>query len=370
MESHGLYFNATLWRHHLESIRQQLKTAALKAQQLLGQSRHLNLFGEYELNLDSGLEVKKALEQVLGRHLPDTNHATLAEIQHPAPKALLEYRELAKLVQTYGDSFLEYVDPKTNRIHAHFEPEGTSTGRVSCHSPNLQNLPSLPEFQACLIPPAGRTLVTGDYAACELRVLAHFSQDPTFLKAFEEDRDLHAEVARELFGSAEHRSKAKAINFGLIYGMGAKSLARSLDVPVHQAEHILHRYFEKHPRINGYLKWCVQFAYERGYAETRLGRRLQLDKTQDISRIAKNMPIQGTAAEIAKLAMIKVHERLEHDFKDAFLVNMIHDELVIECAEQDVDAVMQMLKTEMESAEKELIPRVKPKAEVGRGDKI
>ncbi|MBL4819162.1 MAG: hypothetical protein JKY15_08080 [Deltaproteobacteria bacterium] len=362
MEFKGLYFNASRWRKHLSSLNIKLETLRKEAKNLLGSSKHLNLFGESELNLDSGVEVKKALEKLLGRSLPNTNHSTLQSIQHPATQALLGYRELAKLINTYGENFLEHVNPSTSRIHAIFEPLGTSTGRVACHSPNLQNLPSDAEFQACLNPPAGRVLVSADYSGCELRVLADFCQDPIFLKAFESDVDLHAQVAQELFGSKEHRAKAKVINFGLIYGMGSRSLAHSLDVSQHEAERVLAHYFQKHPRINSFLKHCVESVYKQGYAQTRLGRRLYLDTNKDISRIAKNMPIQGTAAEIAKLAMIRIHSALKKH-PDAFLVNMIHDEFVVECPEQDAGAIAAILKEQMEIAQKTITPRVRPKAE-------
>jgi DNA polymerase-1 len=348
--AHGLYFDAARWSLELKQIKADMLAAQQKARALLSGPEHLDLFGESSLNLDSPIEVNKALAK-----LKDSREAL---------SALKAYRESAKLIQTYGESFLDHVNPKTSRIHATFDPEGTSTGRVSCHGPNIQNLPSDPRFRACLIAPPGKVLVQADYAACELRILADFSGDPLFLKAFEEDLDLHAQVAKELFGDVKFRDRAKAINFGLVYGMGAKSLAQSLGVSVLEAERLLTQYFQKYSKIKSYLDFCVQSAYSKGYAETRLGRRLYLDKTQDISRIAKNMPIQGTAAEMIKLAMVRIHQRLLA-FKEAFMVNMIHDELVVECLEQDAKAVGQLLKEEMEQAQHELCPRVRPKVEVG-----
>lgn len=349
IKAHGLYFDAARWSAELKQIKTDMLAAQQKARALLSGPEHLDLFGESNLNLDSALEVNKALAK-----LKDPSEALVA---------LKAYRESAKLIQTYGESFLEHVDPKTSRIHATFDPEGTSTGRVSCHSPNIQNLPSDSRFQACLVAPPGKMLVHADYAACELRILADFSGDPVFLNAFEDDLDLHGQVAQSLFGDIKYRDKAKAINFGLVYGMGAKSLAQSLGLSVYEAEKLLNQYFQKHSKIKSYLDTCVQSAYSKGYAETRLGRRLYLDKTQDISRIAKNMPIQGTAAEMIKLAMVRIHKRLA-TFKEAFMVNMIHDELVVECLGQDAQAVGQILKDEMEQAERELCPRVRPKVEI------
>lgn len=349
MSHKGLYIDRDRWQKTLQAIKLELQEAKQHALRLLSRPEHLDLFGESTLNLDSPQEVQKALDRV---QEPKT---ALAALKH--------YRETAKLVQSYGDTFLESIVPQTWRIHSTFEPQGTSTGRVSSHSPNIQNLPSDPCFQACLIAPPGKKLVLGDYAACELRILADFSGEPIFIKAFEEDLDLHAQVALELFGDIQYRPQAKAINFGIIYGMGAQSLASSLSISVLEAEKLLHRYFQKHTRIQAFLKYCVESAYKNGFAQTRLGRKLILDTRQDISRIAKNMPIQGTAAEIAKLAMVQVHKHLQ-EFQEAFLVNMIHDELVVECLEADASKIAEVVKYEMELAEKTLIPRVKPKAEV------
>ncbi|MEI6805013.1 MAG: DNA polymerase A family protein [Myxococcaceae bacterium] len=350
MQTRGLYVNRDAWVLAITECKRQMLDSQVLARRLLSGLEHLDLFGESSLNLNSPQEVNKALLK--------------AKEPEKAQEALGKYREAAKLVQTYGDNFIETIHPETWRIHAQFEPSGTSTGRVSCHSPNLQNLPSDKRFQACLVAPPGKKIVQADYSACELRILADFSGEPVFLKAFEQDLDLHAQVAKELFGDVKFRPQAKAINFGIIYGMGAKSLALSLSVSVYEAERLLNHYFQKHVAIKRYLNSCVESAYALGYAQTRLGRRLYLDTKQDISRIAKNMPIQGTAAEICKLAMIRIHKRLSHEFQEAFLVNMIHDELVVECLEQDVKAIGQVLCQEMELAQRKITPKVKPKAEL------
>lgn len=351
MQAHGLYVHREHWLKAIAECKTQMLEYQGLARKLLSGPEHLDLFGESSLNLNSPVEVSKAL----------------AKLQEPqeAQMALDCYREAAKLVQTYGDNFVAHIDPNTWRIHAQFDSNGTSTGRVSCHSPNLQNLPSDSRFQACLTAPQGRVTIQADYSACELRILADFSGEPVFLQAFETDQDLHAQVALTLFGDIKFRDKAKAINFGIVYGMGTKSLANSIGVSLEKAEQLLNQYFQKHARIKAYLDWSVQQAYHNGYAKTRLGRRLYLDPKQDISRIAKNMPIQGTAAEIAKLAMVRIHERLSQDFQDAYLVNMIHDELVAECNLEDRDTVASILKLEMERAQSEITPRVKPKAEIG-----
>ena len=379
MEHHGLYLNTKRWRALIQKAQAQMDEAKTDAFSYFSTLPDADLFKSSSINLDSSQHVKRALEQLTNTTLRDTNQFSLAQIDHPAARAVLRYREAAKLVQTYGESFLAFVHPETSRIYATFEPMGASTGRTACHSHNLQNLPSDEAFHACFEAPPNKVLITADYAACELRILAALSKDPVFLDAFEKDVDVHAQVASQMFGvpvnkneNTHLRQRAKAINFGLMYGMGSKALAKTLDISEHEAEELYTQYFNTYPSIKRYLDHCVTQALETGYARTVLGRRLVFDPMtlkgtrakSEISRIAKNMPIQGTGAEICKLAMLRLHERLSANFEEAFLVNMIHDEIVVECLEKDADAVAQAVKEEMENAETSLIPAVTPKADV------
>ena len=278
-------------------------------------------------------------------------------------------------MSTYGTSFLSHIHPKTQRIHANFEPLGTSTGRVSCHGPNLQNLPTDARFHAAITAPPDKLLVTADYATCELRVLAALSGDKTFIEAFAQDADLHSRVASEMFKmpvskteNAHLRQRAKAINFGLIYGMGYRALGKQVGVSEDEARILLKQYFDAYPGIADFLEASVAKAKNRGYAETVLHRRLYLEPhDSQLSRVAKNMPIQGTSAEIAKLAMIRLNERLWKEYPSSFLVNMIHDELVVECPKEDGEAVAAIVVEEMERAQQTLLPNVKPKADVHCG---
>ncbi len=370
METRGLYIDRDQLKQFIAHSQQQMDEAKKHALEYLGSQGTRDLFGESHLNLDSGLEVKEALEAILGVILPNTAHETLTALNHPAASAVVRYREFSKLVKTYGYPFLEQIDDK-NRVHASFEPLGAGTGRMACHSPNLQNLPAAPLFRQAICAPAGKLLVTADYSACELRILAGLSGDEQFLAAFERDADLHCEVATAMFGvnvtkdeNAHLRQQAKAINFGLMYGMGANALASQLGITFEQAEKLFTAYFRAYPTIRDYLDGLVDSALQKGYAETVLGRRLYLNSDKDISRIAKNMPIQGSAADMIKLAMLRLHDRLTTEFTDAALVNMIHDELVVECLEADATLVAQIVKEEMEAAQQQLIPNVKPLAQV------
>jgi DNA polymerase-1 len=383
LEHRGLPIDADGWKRLVDEEKVKLLVARDEVLALAGPHVPRDLFGHAEINLDADAEVKALLERVLGASkLPDVQRGTLAAIDHPIARALLLYREANKIVSTYGDAFLSRIDPRTGRIHATFFPLGASTGRVSSRDPNLQNLPSDERFHKCLRAPRGRMLVTADYATCELRIVAEMARDPVFLRAFEAGEDLHSTVASTMFGkkvskteNAELRQRAKAINFGLVYGMGAPSLAMSLNVPVDEGERLLQQYFKTFPRIRDYLEGSVDTALRKGFAETLLGRRLVFDKETlsapnargELGRIAKNMPIQGTSADMTKLAMVRIHERLVEETPTAGLVNTVHDELVVECDEADAPAVAEAVRVEMEDAHKTLLRAVPPLVEVHVG---
>jgi DNA polymerase-1 len=383
LEDRGLPLDAAGWRALVDEEKGNVKVARDELLTLAGSHVARDLFGVAEINLEADGEVKKLLERVLERKLEDTGRMTLSAIDHPLVRALLVFREANKIVTTYGDAFLARVDARTGRIHATFVPLGASTGRVASRDPNLQNLPGDARFHRCLRAPEGRALVTADYATCELRIVAELAGDPVFRRAFDAGEDLHATVASTMFGkpvskteNPDLRARAKGINFGLVYGMGASALAASLGVSVGEGERLLAQYFKTFPKIRDYLESSVETALAKGYAETILGRRLAFDKEAlaspnargELGRIAKNMPIQGTSADMTKLAMVRVHERLVDDFgATAGLVNTIHDELVVECAHGDGDAVAAAVREEMADAHRTLLKVVPPLVEVNVG---
>jgi DNA polymerase-1 len=393
MEFHGLRIEQNRWQTLIDEaqlLAKQTRQVVCEHFEIQRPSE-VSLFsdeqgstGERALSqlLDSSQYMKPLIERVTGKKIKDTRRETLAAIDHPAVHALLLYREQAKLVSTYGKRFLEHINPNTGRIHASFDPLGTASGRSSCANPNLQNLPSDSRFHACVVAPNGRALVTADYSACELRVLAGLSEDPALLAAFEKDNDVHSEVAATMFGvpvskteNAHLRKRAKAINFGLMYGMSPRGLAHTLECSEVEAEKLFTSYFKAYPKVARYLEGLVDSAVSKGYAETTLGRRLFFendvlaakDARWQIARVAKNMPIQGSAAEIMKLAMVRLQERLSGEFTGAFFVNMIHDELVLECDDDQANALAKIVKLEMEDAMVQLLPRVRAKAEVNAG---
>lgn len=379
LESRGMPIDEEGWRELVADAKARATVAKKELFEALGDAVPRDLFGEPDLSLESDVDVKGVFERLLGTKLETFNKHLLATVDHPAAAALLRYREAQKIVSTYGDAFLEHVD--NGRIYARFIPLGASTGRVASREPNLQNLPSDARFHHCLRAKEGFSLVTADYATCELRILADLSGDAAFLDAFEKGHDLHAAVASRLFNQKvtkeEHpelRARAKAINFGLVYGMGAAALGSSLSLSTADAEALLARYFDAFPDVARYLEQSVEVALKKGYAETVVGRKLYFDPVVvrspnargELGRIAKNMPIQGTSADMTKLAMIRVHERLQ-DFAGAGLVNTIHDELVVECRHDDGAKVAEAVREEMEQAHRSLLRRAPPSVDVHVG---
>jgi DNA polymerase I len=293
---------------------------------------------------------------------PSTAEDVLEELsaEHELPRRVLEYRGLAKLKSTYTDKLPELTDTH-NRVHTSYHQAVAATGRLSSSDPNLQNIPiRTPEgrrIRQAFIAPAGYRLVAADYSQIELRIMAHLSGDEGLQAAFRDDRDIHQATAAEVFGTPldevtpDQRRSAKAINFGLIYGMSAFGLARQLGIERAAAQEYVQLYFERYPGVKRYMDETRQQAREDGFVTTVLGRRLYLpeirsrnnQRRQYAERSAINAPMQGTAADIIKLAMIRVAGWLAEGRVDARLIMQVHDELVFEVADDDVAALIEAL---------------------------
>ncbi len=390
LEHRGLPIDHGLWTSLIATEKQRLGAARDAVFALAGDHVPRDLFGVPDINLDADADVRALLKRATGTSLDSTAKGHLAALGHPLADAILAYREPWKLVSTYGDTFLSHVEDiaadddgrQMGRIRSSFVPLGASTGRVACREPNLQNLPKEARFHEALRAPAGRRLITADYATCELRIVAELAEDPVFLAAFERGEDLHSTVATTMFGvpvskteNAPLRQRAKAINFGLVYGMGAAALGASLGVDRGAGEDLLARYFKTFPRIRDYLDGAVDTALRVGFSETILGRRLRYapatlaadNARGELGRIMKNMPIQGTSADMTKLAMVRIHERLVDEFPKAGLVNTIHDELVVEADVDDAEGVATIVHDEMADAHRTLLKKVPPLVEVHVG---
>jgi len=280
--------------------------------------------------------------------------------QHELPARVLEYRTLAKLKSTYIDSLPDLVNPETGRIHTSYNQAVAATGRLSSSDPNLQNIPiRTPEgrlIRKAFVPGEGHVFVGADYSQVELRVMAHLSGDDRLLQAFREGRDIHQSTAAEIFGSSddESRRRAKAINFGIIYGMSAFGLSQRLGIDAHTAQEYIHRYFARYPGVRSYLDGTLEAARKIGYVKTMFGRRRYVpeigSKNRVISgaaeRIAVNAPIQGSAADLMKMAMIRVSRRLES--RKTLLILQVHDELVLEAPLEEAKEAEAIVREEME----------------------
>jgi DNA polymerase-1 len=307
---------------------------------------------------------------------PSTAEDVLQELagDYPLPRLILEHRSLAKLKSTYTDKLPGQVDRTTGRVHTSYHQAVAATGRLSSSDPNLQNIPIRTaegrRIRQAFIAPAGHSLIAADYSQIELRIMAHLSGDPSLLKAFAEDRDIHQATAAEVFGvsldqvSKDQRRSAKAINFGLIYGMSAFGLARQLNIGRGEAQDYVNMYFERYPGVKTYMDNTRQLAKDQGYVETAFGRRLYLPEInsrngqlrQYAERSAINAPMQGTAADIIKLAMIQVDRWLGESSLDARLIMQVHDELIVEVADPIAAQVQKELTKRMSGAASLKVP--------------
>ncbi len=301
---------------------------------------------------------------------PSTDQDVLEKLaeQHELPRLVLEHRTLSKLKGTYVDALPQLIDPRDGRIHTTFNPGGAATGRLSSSDPNLQNIPIRTDLsrriRAAFVAPPGRKLLSADYSQIELRILAHYSDDPALLDAFRRREDVHTRTAAETYGvepsavTPDMRRVAKMLNFGIAYGLSAFGLSQRLDLPGAEAQAIITRYFARYAGVKRYVEWAVEEARRTGESRTLFGR---VRAMPDIAarnpalrnaaeRTAINMPIQGTAADIVKLAMIRVHAALARERRDALLLLQVHDELVLEVADADLAPVEALVRREMEGA--------------------
>jgi DNA polymerase-1 len=332
-----------------------------------------------EFNLSSTKQLQAILYDKLGlpilkktpKGAPSTAEEVLQELAHdyPLPKLIIEHRGLAKLKSTYTEKLPKLVNPETGRVHTSYHQAVTATGRLSSSDPNLQNIPIRNEagrrIRQAFIADAGHVILAADYSQIELRIMAHLSQDAGLLKAFAEGKDVHSATASEVFGvpleevTSDMRRKAKAVNFGLIYGMSAFGLARQLDIPRNEAQHYMDKYFERFPGVLEYMERTREEAAEKGYVETLFGRRLHLPdikarngaRRKAAERAAINAPMQGTAADIIKKAMLKVADWLAtQTTNDIKLLMQVHDELVFEIAKDKVESFSERICTLMSEA--------------------
>jgi len=302
--------------------------------------------------------------------------------QHPLPTKIIEYREIAKLKSTYVDALPKLIHPETGRLHTSFSQTGTATGRLSSSDPNLQNIPIRTELgreiRAAFVAEKGTILLSADYSQIELRIMAHFSKDPVLVAAFRNGEDIHARTAQEVFGvgpmaqNAEHRRAAKAINFGIIYGLSPFGLAQQLGIEQKEAAKFINAYFTRYRGVKEYLDNILAETRKTGVAKTLFGRirpipeinSTQMQVRNFAERTALNSPLQGTAADLIKLAMIRIDERLAQEKFEAKMILQVHDELLFEAPNKERAKLEKLVKEEMEGVHKLAVPIV---VEIGSG---
>lgn len=376
MEYRGIKVDIPFLRSLTTTMTHQINRLAQEIHAMAGEEFNINspkqlakiLFEKLKLPVGKKTKTKSGYS---------TNVEVLEELAsvHPLPEKILEYRTLSKLQSTYIDALIQQARPDTHTIHTSFQQTVASTGRIISSEPNLQNLPIHSKWgdkiRECFIPRNDSHLfLSADYSQIELRILAHLSGDTALKNAFCDKKDIHTETATQMFKVAptdvtpQMRRAAKAINFGIIYGMSAFGLSKSLKINHTEAQEYIDTYFQRYPNVKEYLDELRKFAGQNGYVTTLLGRRCYVPDIQSsqafmreaAERQAINAPIQGSAADMLKLSMIHIADRLEKEKQQSMLLLTIHDELVFETPESEIDAMKSLVKREMESSMELSVP--------------
>lgn len=384
MERTGVFIDDQLLGIQSQEIAQRLVELERKAYDIAGQE--FNLSSPKQLQTILFEQMKLPVVKKTPSGTPSTNEEVLQELalDYPLPAVILEYRGLAKLKSTYTDKLPKMINPETGRVHTSYHQAVTATGRLSSTDPNLQNIPIRNQegrrIRQAFIAPSGWKIMAVDYSQIELRIMAHLSDDTALLEAFQQGKDIHAATAAEILGigieqvTSEERRRAKAVNFGLIYGMSAFGLAKQLGIPRFEAQHYMDKYFERYPGVMQYMEETRSTAAEQGYVETLFGRRLHLPEIKSrngmrrkaAERAAINAPMQGTAADIIKKAMLLVDNWIETEGQGRVkLLMQVHDELVFEVEESALSEIESKVQELMESAATLKVPLV---ADSGHGN--
>ena len=383
MERNGAILNAKILNAQSKDLESRIKKLEKKAYKIAGE----------EFNLGSTKQLREIFFEKLGYRVikktpggqPSTDEKVLAELaeEYELPKVLLEHRTLSKLKSTYTDKLPDQISSLSGKVHTSFHQAVTTTGRLSSSDPNLQNIPIRTEdgrrIRQAFEPSKGNKFISADYSQIELRVMAHLSKDPGLLSAFQDGEDVHSKTASEVFNvgiddvTPDLRRNAKAINFGLIYGISAFGLGKQLGITRNLAAEYMAMYFEKYPRVKEYMESTKESASQNGYVETLFGRRLYLReinasnamRRQASERAAINAPVQGTAADIMKIAMIKMHQSLETEKSQAQIILQVHDELILDTPENEIDKVVNLTTEAMMGAAQLDVPL---EIDIGIGD--
>ena len=375
MQYQGIYVNKKKLLKYGEELKEKINILTNEIHELAGEDFNINSPKQLGDILFEKLKLPPSKKTKKG-------YATGVEVleklknTHPIIEKLLEYRKICKLNSTYVDGLIPYINPETNKIHSSFHQTSTATGRISSTEPNLQNIPARNELgknlRKVFEPEKGKIFTDADYSQIELRVLAHISNDAHMIEAFNNNEDIHKQVASKVFDkpienvTKQERSSAKAVNFGIVYGISDFGLAGQLGISKKEAKKYIESYLEKYSGIKKFMEDIVEKAKQQGYVETLFGRRRYIPELKSNnymvrqfgSRVAMNMPIQGTAADIMKIAMIDVYNKLKEKNLKSRLILQIHDELIIEAYKEEKEEVKEILKSSMENAYKLNVPLI------------
>jgi DNA polymerase-1 len=383
IERNGVLIDAEKLQAQSHELEQRLLELESAAYDMAGSAFNLNSPKQLQEILFTKLELPILQKTPTGQ--ASTADAVLQELalEYPFPKLIIEYRSLSKLITTYTKKLPEQINSSTGRIHTSYNQTGAATGRLSSSDPNLQNIPVRTaegrRIRQAFIARPGYKLISADYSQIELRIMSHISKDPALLNAFERNLDVHQATAAEVLGvpleqvSADQRRSAKAINFGLIYGMSAFGLARNLGIDRHAAQEYIDLYFARYPLVKQYMENTRASAHQHGFVETLSGRRLylpdinssQMMRQKAAERTAINAPLQGTAADIIKRAMITIDLWLYQEKIDAKMIMQVHDELVFEVREENAESFMEAIRQRMMGAAELSVPLL---VSIGVGD--
>ena len=382
MELNGFNLDEERWREQLKKVEEAQKIVGFDLQKMLSAGvAQASLFGVAEINLNSQAQVTDALKN-LGVPVPATTRGWQLQplaAEYPVVAKLLEYRGVAKSLTSFGENILDFIKPETRRIHADFRQIGAPTGRFSCSKPNIQQIPHEEEYRRCFRAPDGRKLIVADYSQVELRILAEFSNDENFINAFISGKDFHTTAAAQVFGvkpenvTPEQRSFAKRLNFGVVYGIGSQRFSLMTGVSQTEAEKIMRRYFSTYRGLDGWLRDAARKVITDGAARTASGRmmRFRVDESDRkavslAQRNGKNMPIQGSSADILKRALHLLHKAINGT--SAKLVNIVHDEIIVEADASEAEETARKLEKAMCDAGEEYISKVPVKVDVKISD--
>ena len=376
METTGILVDRALLGEMSRGFTKELTTLELDIYRAAGGEFNINSTPQLRTVLFERLKLPVQKRTKTGASTDVEVLEQLAALGHEVPRLLIEYRELTKLQSTYVDALPGYIRPDTGRVHTSFNQTGAATGRLSSSDPNLQNIPVRTrrggEIRRAFVAPPGHLLLIADYSQVELRLLAHFSNDPAFVEAFQRGGDIHRQTAAVIFGVAEAavtgemRSRAKTINFATIYGQGALALSRQLGITLEEAKAFIKHYFERFAGVRAWLDQTVEEARQRGFVETLFGRRRYIPELRDRNfsirafgeRTATNSPLQGSAADLIKIAMIRIHAALTAAGLGTKILLQVHDELVFEIPEAERSVAGALVKREMEGVANLRVPLV------------